>query len=186
MSIKKTVFLATSKHLKKYIKTLNWVDKNMGQLKRLDQFEIFPMPAILFEYGRIDWKGIGNGIKQGTAIVRLSVCFENYSAANSETTEKERDIALAFFDFCELVKTTLEGFQGSGWGKFEFVADEEDNDHENFIVTILEFQTVLTDDSTAKDKNFVPVEPEFKTTYKRPLSRPESNIVSGFDVPTKT
>ena len=185
MSVKKILFKALQARLKENIATLKFVDKNMGQLRNLDQFHVFPMPGILIEFGRIEWNGIGNGIKQGLAPVRLMVAFENYSDANSEVTDAERDTALAFFDFCEQVKSTVEGFQGDGFGKFDFVADEEDNDHENFIVTVLEFQTLLTDDSTAKNRNEVPADPDVITKYKRPLERPASTIKTGFQLPGK-
>lgn len=185
MSVKKTLFLALQKHLKATLKKLLWADKNMGQLNALDQFEVFPMPAILIEFGRIEWTSLGNNIKQGLCRVKLIVVFENYSAANSETNDAERNIATEHFDFCELVKKKVEGFQGTGWSKFNFVADEEDNDHQNFIVTPMEFETLLTDDSTAKDGDEVDVDPDVTVKYKRPLERPESNLLSDFVITPK-
>lgn len=185
MSIKKELFTALQTQLKTYVPNLKWVDKNMGQLKALDQFEIFPMPAILMEYGRIEWQTIGNSVKQGNAPVKLTIIYENYSAGNSETTEQERNIAFEFFDFCEAVKQAVEDFAGENFGRMTFVADDEDNDHENFIVTTQEYNVMLTDDSTAKNRNYVPVDPEITAKYKRPVDRPESNVVSDFIIPGK-
>lgn len=182
MSIKKILFTSLQKELKDKIATLNWVDKNMGQINSLDQFHVFPMPAILIEFGRTDWQGLGDGVQQGICLVRLHILFENYSDSNSETDAREIDRALEFFDFVELVNSVVHGYQGDGWSPFVRIGEDEDNDHQNFVTTIVEYQTLLQDKSGQRSYKEIPVEVEPKPVFKQPLDRPDSNIISDFVV----
>jgi hypothetical protein len=180
MSIKKTLFRALQKELKSKIPTLAWIDKNMGQLNNLDDFEVFPLPAILIEFGRTDWQGLGDGVQQGISMVKLHIIFENYSSANSETTEKEMNTALAFFDFTDQVHEVVEGFGGDGWSPLSRIGEDEDNNHRNFITTVTEYQTMLQDYSGQRRYKEIPVDIDVKPVHKRPFGKPASTIISDF------
>lgn len=183
MSIKKTLFLALQKRLKANIATLNWVDKNMGQLNNLEQYHVFPMPAILIEFGRTEWEGLGEGLQQGVSIVRFQLIYENYYDSDSENESEEISKALAFFDFVEEVNAVLHGFEGDGWSPLIRIGEDEDNDHQNFVNTIVEYQTLLQDKSGQKVYKEVPVDVEAIPVVKKPLTKPASGIISSFNIP---
>lgn len=176
MDVKKQIFLALQDHLVASIPSLQWIDKNMGQIATMDQQLPIPMPGILIGFGSTQWLTISAGLKQGQAIISIITLYENY--ADSFTGSVNQDIALSYFDFTELVTTALEGFSGPNFTPLILIADQEDEDHANFIVTVLQFSTVITNTSSV-NKNTTTVEPELSVTYNNEKSRPEG-FKSGF------
>lgn len=176
MDVKKQIYLAIQDHLVQTIPSLKWIDKNMGQLASLDQQLPIPMPGILISFGSTQWLTISAGLKQGQAIITFIILFENY--ADSFTGSVNQDLALSYFDFTEEVATALEGFSGSNFTPLVLIADQEDEDHANFIATMLQFSTVITNSSSVR-KNTTTVEPDLSVTHNNEKSRPEG-FKSGF------
>lgn len=177
MSIKKHTQKEIGTYLKNQIESLQFFDKYRGQLDTPGIFT-FPRPAVFMSFGRFEWESGVNGTQRGTGVIKFRIAFENY--AESYTGSVNQETALEFFEFNEKVHEALQGLSGTYFEALKRVSDEDDEDHGNIIVTIMEYQTVLIDNSALVTKNYVLVDPELKTDYVKEL--PDSNAVGGFDI----
>ena len=179
MSIKGTVFKEISTHLASNVEELIYIDKDRGQVEK-ENVLLVPKPSVLIGFMRFEWAEIGSGVKEGKGIIRVRVICENY--AESYSGSIDQDLALAFFDLNEKVDACLEGFTGTKFSELIKIADEDDLDHNNVIVTVYESETTITDDTKAHHKNMVVVdaEPIVKYVQKENLPERQVNIESDF------
>lgn len=183
MSTKGHTFREISTYLMQTVEGLKMVDKDKGQLDNISNF-VFPRPAIFMSFLRFRWENQTEGIKKGRGIIRFKVAVENY--ADSYTGSVNRDKALAFFDFNEKVSAALEGLGGTYFGPLTLLADEDDLDHKNVIVTIFDFECTMVDASAGDRKNFVLADPELNIHYtnKKDMPAPPSDQTdTGFIIP---
>jgi len=72
----------------------------------------------------------------------------------------------------------LQGLSGTYFSNLDRKTDEDDEDHGNVIVTIMEYQTTLIDNSANEIKNYVLVDPALNVEYKNkqefPANTPET------------
>jgi len=135
-----------------------WIDKNMGQIANLDSFDTFPLPAILIEYGQGTYRNLSRGVQEWIGTMKLYLIFENYSHSDAESDDN--NLALAFFAFSEKVHEALEGFSGPDFTTFTRVADEEDNNHMQMVVTPVTYAFSYIDKSSqSKSRKFIEIDP---------------------------
>jgi len=180
MSVKQNILVAIQEQLKQQVGDL-WVDKNMGQIAMLDQFDTFPLPAVLLEFGRGTYRNVSKGVQEWTGIIKFYLLYENYS--HSDVESEDRDIALAFFEFSEKVHQALEGFSSPDFTSLTRVADEEDNNHTHMVVSVVEYATTYIDRSKEQSRKLVEVEPGIVVTHTGIPTRPASNFKSLFVSP---
>jgi len=91
----------------------------------------------------------------------------------------------SFFDFNEAIYKALQGLSTTHIRNLERTADEDDQDHKNVIVTLMEFTGTLIDDSAEETKKFQLVEPDLNVEYKKPLTKPvpDPNAETEFLIP---
>lgn len=178
--MKKEIFKAIRDRIKEELPHV-WVDKNMGQIATIDRFDSFPLPAVLVEFGRSEYKTVSKGVQGVKTVLRFHLLFENWAASHAES--EDANLALRYFDFTEAVHETLEGFGGENFASLTRVADEEDNNHESVVITVMEYATTYMDTSADGSRRKVEVEPDLEVAYKKPLSRPNSNFKSLFVMP---
>lgn len=172
MSTKGTIFKTIADHLMQNVNGLKMVDKDKGQLDNNSEF-VIPLPAVFLSFGRFDYEDIGGGMKQGEGTIRFRVAYENY--ADSHTGSINQDQALAFFDFNEAVQEALEGFSGQDFSALTLVADEDDEDHKNIIITIMEYETTINNRSGKRTKNYIKTDavPSVKYVEKEKIPQPK-------------
>lgn len=163
MSVKKHTQQEIGSYLKQAVEGLEFVDKYRGQLDTPGIFT-FPRPAVFISFGRFEWETMVNGFQRGEGLIKFRIVLENY--ADSYEGSINQDLALAFFDFNEKVHEALQGLSGTYFESLERKTDEDDEDHGNVIVTIMEYQTTLIDNSANVTKNYVLVDPELNVEYK--------------------
>lgn len=177
MSVKGKIYKAISEHLMAKVEGLTVVDKDRGQLENISEFAM-PFPAILMSFDRFEYEPVGGGLKKGTGIIRFRVAYENY--ADSYTGSVNQDLALQFFDFNEAVQTALEGFSSDLFSPLTLVADEDDQDHKNIIVTVFEYETTIINTSGCDDTNYVLADATPKVHYTQKENLPKREV-SGND-----
>lgn len=180
MSVKGHTHKELETYLKQQIPTLKWFDKDKGQFENISN-HVMPLPAILFSYGNTPYETMSNNVQKGKVTLRFRLGFENYADSFAGSINQEK--ALEFFDFNESVYIALQGLSTTYLRNLERSADEDDNDHKNVIVTILEFTGILIDDAAEAGKNFTLVEPELDVAVKKALSTPEEPIDETFIIP---
>lgn len=180
MSIKKHTQKEIGTYLKTAVPTLAFFDKYRGQLDTQGMFT-FPRPAVFMSFGRFEWESGINGTQRGTGVIKFRIAVENYAEAYEGSINQEA--ALEFFEFNEKIHEALQGLSGSYFESLKRVSDEDDEDHANVIVTIMEYQTTLIDNSASVTKNYVLVDPELDTEYLNKNEFPIQNpIEKGFDI----
>jgi hypothetical protein len=180
MSVKGHTHKELEAYLKKEIPTLKWFDKDRGQFNDLTN-NLMPFPAILFSYGNTPYETLSNKVQKGSVTLRFKIGYENYADSFIGSINQEK--ALEFFDLNESVYIALQGLSTTYLRNLERSADEDDDDHKNVIVTILEFTGTLIDDSAEEGKNFTLVEPELQLSLKKVLSTPEAELDETFIIP---
>lgn len=179
-SIKKHTQKEIGTYLKSQVPKLEFFDKYRGQLDTPGIFT-FPRPAVFMSFGRFEWETGINGTQRGTGVLRFRIAVENY--ADSYEGSINQDTALEFFDFNEKIHEALQGLSGTYFEALKRVSDEDDEDHGNVIVTIMEYQTTMIDNSAGTTKNFVLVDPELDTEYLNKEDFTDENLLdNGFHI----
>jgi hypothetical protein len=183
MSVKKHTQKEIGAYLKLQIAELEFVDKYRGQLETPGIFT-FPRPAVFISFGRFDWETGVNKTQTGKGLIKFRIAVDNYADSYEGSINQEQ--ALAFFDFNEKVYEALQGLSGTYFNSLERKSDEDDENHGNLIVTIMEYETTLFDDSANETKNYTLVDPALNLEYKNkeefPTNAPEIPL---FIIPLK-
>lgn len=171
MSVKGHTHKELETYLKQQIPELKWFDKDKSQFENISN-HVIPLPAILFSYGNTPYQTLSNKVQKGMVTLRFRIGFENYADSFIGSINQEK--ALKFFDFNEKVYKALQGLSTTYLRNLERSTDEDDNDHKNVIVTIMEFTGTLIDDSAEEGKNFTLVAPELHVKHKNELTKNSS------------
>lgn len=179
MSVKGQTHKEIETFLMQEVDALKWFDKDKGQFENISN-HVMPLPAVLMSFGRTPYEDLTEGIQKGQLTLRFRIGYENY--ADSFVGSINQDKALEFFDFNEAIFKALQGLSTTYVKNLTRIADEDDQDHKNVIVTIMEFAGTLIDDSADDTKTFTLVEPDLNVEHKKELSRPEPEK-SSFIIP---
>jgi hypothetical protein len=168
MSIKGNIFRLLSNQLKTKLTfdqslpgalpSVKWIDKYNSQILKTSPDPAIQYPAIFIQFSTFKWTTANNKVQKGAGIIRLHVAFENHE--DSQMGAVNQDKALQFLEFNEAVFNTMEGFSGKGFTALSRITDKEDIDHSSIIVTMMDYQTQLLDDSADEAKNQQLADPE--------------------------
>lgn len=175
MSVKKHIYKEISTYLKNNVSALEFVDKYRGQLDNTNNF-VFPRPAVFLSFGRFDYESLTSGNQTGKGVVRARIVVENYADAFEGSINQ--DLALAFFDINEKVHEALQGLSGTYFGSLNRIMDEDDESHGNLIVTVMEYECNLIDDSAYTGKKFILTDPDLTVEYKNKEDFPQDDLES--------
>lgn len=177
MSAKSQIYKEISTFLGQNVPEVLFVDKYRGQLNNVSIFT-FPRPAVFISFGRFDYEAYANNVQQGKGMIRVRVVVENY--ADSYEGSVNQELAFKFFEINEKVHIALQGLSGTHFSALNRISDEDDEDHGNLIVTTMEYQFNMFDDSACSTKNFVLTDPAVNVAYVNkedfPVTTPESPV----------
>lgn len=180
MSVKGHTHKEIEAYLMANIPTLKWFDKDKGQLENFSN-HVIPLPAVFMSYGRTPYTSESNNVQKGKPVLRFRIAYESYEDSFSGSINQDK--ALAFFDFNESVYKALQGLTLTYAKTLNRIADEDDLQHKNMIVTIQEYEATLFDDSAEEGKTFVLADAELDVTYVKKLSRPATTEEKTFILP---
>lgn len=118
----------------------------------------FNRPAVFIEFGTTTWNDLVNGVQSGPGLLRIHVVIECYSDSYnlSTRTETEQDAILAYYDVCNSVHATLQGFTACNTlSPLERINRTTDHDFDNLIVEIMEYTFIDYDNSADEDADTV-------------------------------
>jgi hypothetical protein len=116
----------------------------------------FDFPAILIEYGDMNWRTLGNRVQECELTVRLHVLTKwGYPNANYSTAEYH---ALNSFDDIDKVVAGMQGFSTEYMNSWMRKTSITDHDHGEVIESIEEYACTLHDYSAVKQYVAVNVE----------------------------
>lgn len=169
------MFQEITSFIKETVKEIEFVDKYRGQLEDVNNY-VYPRPAVFVSFGRFEWETTTLNNQLGKGVVRIRTVVENYADAFEGSINQEQ--ALAFFDINEKVHNALQGMSGTYHTPLLRIVDEDDEQHNNLIVTLFEYETTLMDNTTIVNKNYVLTDAELNLKYVNkkdfPKPKPES------------
>ena len=120
-----------------------FVDFYRGQYFQFENFDTFPLPAVLFEFS-LNY----NSKREGTATITLHLCYEQPMETSSISKIKEN--ALKFFDFVNTTHNLLDGLESKHTGKLLLNMEEMVKDDTIVNVHLLTFSCLYTGRNTEK------------------------------------
>jgi hypothetical protein len=137
------------------MQAIQFIDLFNNQLNKEDV--PFDSPAILVQFGPIQWESLPKGVQKGVATLRFHVVQEIYE--DSYQGNDEQDNALNVLRYVDVVHQALSGLAGSKFTELTRVSTEPDEDHDNLIIYVMDYGTIITDDSAITSRALVPVIP---------------------------
>jgi hypothetical protein len=123
-----------------------------------DEGQSLALPAVLLEFGNINWARNKQGVQQGEVNIRVYILLDLYEDFYAGADTQSR--ALAMFDFVEEVYLALQDFSGDNFSPLERKSSEIPSDFDSVMVHILSFRTVYSDSSKAQNSKYTKVEPD--------------------------
>ncbi len=105
--MRKQLYLDIHQRLKS-IDGIKWVDWDKGQFQSMDDFENFPLPAILISIGDAQWEDRSRGTQDGNISVQVDLYLDSYGDTFSEDTKNYK--LLDSLHFLDDIYTKLQYF----------------------------------------------------------------------------
>ena len=138
-----TIFKALQDRLAE-VDGVKWVDFYNHQLRKQSKNELVT-PAILIDFGTINWETLPRGLQEGEAEITFWVITQVF--ARSYRASSNRDKALEPFQLLEAIHHKLQGFSGDLFSALDRSETQTDNDHDQFLVMAMSYETKITDSS---------------------------------------
>ena len=131
------------------------------QIEKLSEESTFELPSVFFEFMDLEYKAKGKGTQEADTNIRLYVCLQSL-----ETEE------LAIFDLMEKIQSKIQGLTDTiNFSPLNRVSESQDIDHDNVIVWLMDYTTLITDiegNSDAKRVITTIEGAEIKTIQEKP------------------
>lgn len=139
MSAKRDTYLAIKKQLEEKTSIKHVLLYN-SQFQNMDREKSFEFPCVFVEFLQLAWSPKTRGVQEAEATIRLHVGFENLMREE-----------LHKFDVIDNeVHKWIEGLEGCNFGKLTRVNEEQDINHDNVYVWIIDYAVIITDESGAR------------------------------------
>ncbi len=139
MSTKKEIYLAIKEQILaktsiKHVRLFN------SQFTNMEQESAFPFPCVFVQFLTLPWSTEVDGIQKADANIRLHVGFRSVN-----------DEVLEMFDVIDdQIHRHIEGFEGNCFGKMNRVNEEQDIEHDNVYVWLMDYATNVVDTSGSR------------------------------------
>lgn len=144
MSAKKDLYLAIKAKIKektciKHVRLFN------NQFENMEKEDTFAFPCVFVQFLNLDWSTETEGVQKGDTTIRLHVGFETLK---TEDLEK--------FDIIDdQIHKYIEGLESEDFSKLSRTNEEQDVNHDNVYVWLMDYGTNLLDDSGARQGKMV-------------------------------
>lgn len=139
MSAKRDLYLAIKRELEektsvKHVRLYN------DQFENMDKENTFAFPCVFVQFANLDWSTETEGIQKGATIIRLHVGFESLA-----TEELDK------FDVIDdEIHKYIEGLEGVDFTKLSRISEEQDINHDNVYVWLMDYSTEILDCSGSR------------------------------------
>ncbi|QCW20340.1 hypothetical protein [Flavobacterium phage FPSV-S1] len=145
MSAKLEFYDAVKNRLLEKVKTIKTVRLFNSQFDNENVEDAFEYPAVFIQFLSVPWTSKAKGLQEAAAVIRLNVGFHSLKT-------EEREIFLLL----EEIHKALQGFGSENlFGFIDRVNEEQDIDHGNVIVWLVDYGAVITDTSGLWSNNMV-------------------------------
>lgn len=113
---------------------------NQTVLDERGEMEAFAKPAFFLQVMPIEWRNIGNEVREADVSFKIHIVHEFYDAQDG-TMEQD----LAVFEFRDIITYLMTYGKFAGCGPLTCVGEEQDDKHKNIYELILELKCNFTD-----------------------------------------
>lgn len=139
MSSKKDLYIAL-RHQIERLTSVKHVRLYNNQFQNMDKENTFAFPCVFIQFLDLNWSTETEGIQKGLATIRLHVGFETLARED-----------LGKFDVIDdEIHKYVEGFTGEDFTRLSRVNEEQDIDHDNVYVWLMDYSTEIIDCSGAR------------------------------------
>jgi len=148
------------------IKTFGLFNNQFNNEKNVNAFQF---PCVFLEFGNIGWLSQSKGIQQGETLIRLHIGFETYKTDNNSNRIDQSNSEIGFLDLVSKIHVAINGFDGEYFNPLLRVSEQQNTDHDNVLVWVAEYRTMITDDGA-------------ETRYSKPLVKLDPPIDVNIDL----
>lgn len=121
------------------------------QLEYLDEEQPFNTPALFIEFLPINWRHQSQGVRDASVTLNLHVVTRRNMP--TRTISQYGADALDFFALLDAVNLCLHGHKGEQFGGLTSVVSTTDNNFDELMHSIEQYNTLVTDTSAVKPQH---------------------------------
>lgn len=126
-------------------KLVKQVDLYNDQFSHLDEESVIKYPCVLIEFSDISWRQLGQHAQQGEITINLHVA----TRSKGRTTIADRSVppATEYLELLDDLHVAMRDLRLAYASTFTRTASSTDHDHDDLIVNVESFRTVVIDEA---------------------------------------
>jgi len=173
------IYINLCEYLSQKLADMKYIDLFNNQYDTAEKEHPFNMPSVFIQFMPIvDWITNSDGSQTGTLKIQFHLVTTCYSdTANAHKMSAiDKQMSFKHLQFVELSHTFLQNYAPVCCTNLQRTAYFPDSEHNQIYATIVEYECMFTDNSTAESiiKETVEVTPDLKV--ERPIDRPVETI----------
>lgn len=148
------------------LQTIATIDRFKGQYINPELHQPYARPALFVGF-KTQWKDVGNLNQKGDTTVTLHLELEN-SVAESADGSPDQEVALQDFTYMSVLNALIHGMAGNQYSRLMRKTTDEDEEPLQTNVTLITYDTEVTDNSAERYKDYIEVPLDDMITTKVP------------------
>lgn len=126
-------------------KLVKQVDLYNNQFAHLDEESVIKYPCALIEFSEISWRQLGQHAQQGEITINLHVATR--SKGRTTIADRSTPPATEYLELLDDLHVAMRDLRLAYASTFTRTASSTDHDHDDLIVNVESFRTIVVDDS---------------------------------------
>lgn len=143
-SVRSRLYADIAQHLLD-TKLVKQVDLFNNQFAHLDEESVIKYPCVLIEFADIAWRQLGKHCQQGELTINLYVATR--SKGRTTIAERLTPPATEYLELLDALHIAMRDLRLAYASTFTRTASSTDHDHDDLIVNVESFRTIVVDDS---------------------------------------
>lgn len=151
-SVRSRLYADIAQHLLD-TKLVKQVDLYNNQFAHLDEESVIKYPCVLIEFSDIAWRQLGKHCQQGELTINLYVATR--SKGRTTIAERLTPPATEYLELLDDLHVAMRDLRLAYASTFTRTASSTDHDHDDLIVNVETFRTVVIDEATRRQAKIV-------------------------------
>lgn len=151
-SVRSRLYADIAQHLLD-TKLVKQVDLYNNQFAHLDEESVIKYPCVLIEFADIAWRQLGKHCQQGELTINLYVATR--SKGRTTIAERLTPPATEYLELLDDLHVAMRDLRLAYASTFTRTASSTDHDHDDLIVNVETFRTVVIDEATRRQAKTV-------------------------------
>lgn len=126
-------------------KLVKQVDLYNDQFSHLDEESVIKYPCVLIEFSDISWRQLGQHAQQGEITINLHVATR--SKGRATIADRSTPPATEYLELLDDLHVAMRDLRLAYASTFTRTASSTDHDHDDLIVNVESFRTVVIDEA---------------------------------------